>query len=82
MASYRIVITERAVEELRSVPFPFRRQINQKIFKLKLEPRQPASELVTDGRYRLLVSGWWILYEVDEEAALVKVAAIVTATSR
>ena len=77
MASYSVVIDERAVEELHATPFPFRRQINQRILKLKKNPRPDGCELLTEPeRYRLLVSGWWILYEIDDEAAAVTIVGI------
>jgi mRNA-degrading endonuclease RelE of RelBE toxin-antitoxin system len=79
MGSFKVVIVDAAVEELRSTPFPFRRQINQRITKLKADPFPSAAELVAEGRYRLNVSDWWLLYEVDLGAAVVRVVAILPA---
>ena len=80
MASYSVVIAESAVEELRAVPFPFRRQLNQQVFKLKSDPRPDDAELLTDpNRYRMLVSGWWLLYEIDDSSGTVRIVAFVAA---
>ena len=77
MASYSVEIDRDAVDELLAVPFPFRRQINQRIFKLKANPRPERAEAVVEGeRYRLQVSTWWLLYEIDYEAAVITIVAI------
>ena len=77
MGSYRIAILETAVAELKATPFPFRRQINQRIMTLKVKPFPAGFELVTEDRYRLGVAGWWVLYEVDSGADLVTVVAVI-----
>lgn len=76
MGSYRVVIVDSAVEELRATPFPFRRQLHQRIMRLKNAPRPPGAERVMEGRYRQEASGWWLLYEVDDGAGVVTVVAI------
>lgn len=45
MATYRVVIEARAEQELREIPFPFRRQVNQHIYKLKAAPVPAESEV-------------------------------------
>ena len=76
MASYSVVIQPSAEAEFRAVPFPFRRQLNQKIYALKEQPRPADSELV-DGELRLVrVAGWRLLYEVDDEASRLVVLAV------
>lgn len=76
MASYSVEIAASAVEDLLAVPFPFRRQINQRIHKLKLVPRPGAAQVILDDDYRVLVAGWWIVYTVDDDRNLVTVLAI------
>lgn len=78
MPSYRVLIDVAAEEEFREVPFPFRRQINQRIVRLKEEPRpRDAERLSEEEKFRLRVHGWRILYEVDDEALAVTVRAVV-----
>lgn len=78
MASYRIVIRRSAEEELMAVPFPFRRQINGLIFKLKKDPRPSAAERIAEGEhFRLRVDGWRVVYEVEDESLVVTIIAIV-----
>ena len=80
MASYSIVIRASAVDELLATPFPFRRQINQRIFKLKADPRPADAELVLEGEhYRFLIGAWWIVYEVDDEKRVITIVAITIA---
>lgn len=77
MASFSVVIRKSAVDELLAVPFPFRRQINARIFKLKATPRPVGAELVVeDERYRLQVAAWWLLYEIDDAAELITIVSI------
>ena len=65
MASSSIVITRGAERDLMTMPFPFRRQINEHVQKLKVQP-EPASSRAVAGEVRVLaVSGWRVLYEVD-----------------
>lgn len=79
MGSYRIEIKRSAESDLRGVPFPFRRQINARFFKLKETPCPEGCEEVpeTENAYRLRVSGWSIVYTVDHAARSVTVYAIV-----
>ncbi len=77
MASFRIAILPSAEKEFRAVPFPVRRQVNQRIMRLKAEPRPPDCEHLTDAeRYRLSVHGWIILYEIDDLEHLVTIWAV------
>jgi hypothetical protein len=77
MASYRIVIEKNAASDLLAVPFPMRRQINQRIFKLKSEPELAASEVLFGSVRWVPVYGWHIVYEVDEAALVVTIFAII-----
>ena len=74
--SSKVVFAVDSVAELHAVPFPFRRQINQRIHKLKSEPRPPGVRNVDEGVYLLRLERWGLLYEVDEEAQLVTVLAV------
>lgn len=76
MGSFRISIQPSAEREFRAVPFPFRRQLNIHISKLKEDPAPPESELVDEGLRRLRIHGWRVLYDVDPDASLVTILAI------
>ncbi|HYV47191.1 MAG TPA: hypothetical protein VFA20_20170 [Myxococcaceae bacterium] len=76
MASFRVAIEAVAERDLRAVPFPFRRQINIQLNKLKDDPAPSGSEMVDEGVMRLTVHGWYVLYDVDEEVGIVTILAI------
>lgn len=80
MASFRIVIAESAQAELMVIPFPFRRQVNQRIVKLKKLAVPPASELISveneTSRFKLRVTGWKIIYVVDDAHATITILSI------
>jgi len=76
MASFRVVIEAVAEQAFRAVPFPFRRQINVQLNKLKADPAPSGSEVVDEGVMRLTVHGWYVLYDVDEEAGVVTILAV------
>lgn len=76
MAKYRIEIRERAEADFLAIPFPFRRQVNQRLHKLKADPRSEGAEAVGESeRYRLDVAGWRILYEVDDAETVVRIVS-------
>lgn len=54
MASYEMEIAPIAEGHLREIPFPFWRQINQRFFKLKDNPRPEGADQREDGSWRLL----------------------------
>jgi hypothetical protein len=62
-----------AVEHLLLVPFPFRRQLNQRVFSLMETPRPSGCELIDDEIYRLAVHGWFLLYQVDDATQTITV---------
>lgn len=76
MASYRIIIRRDAQAEFLAVPFPFRRQINQRIHALKSKPRPDTSQLVFAELRLLRVSGWRVLYAVDDDRMTLTVISI------
>lgn len=77
MASYKVIILPAAETEFRAVPFPFRRQLNQRLVRLKENPRPPdCQRLSEDEDYRLEVHGWIVLYSVDEGSTTVTLWAV------
>jgi mRNA-degrading endonuclease RelE of RelBE toxin-antitoxin system len=83
MGSFSVRLTRDAEAELRAAPFPVRRQLNQRLFKLKNHPLPPPGDddwrSVPGGerpRFRLMAYGWKILYEFEEGEGLVTVVAI------
>ena len=77
MATFSVLIVEEAKREFLAVPFPFRRQLNQWINKLKRDPRLEDAETIAGAdRFRLDVAGWRILYEVEDTDRLVTIIAI------
>jgi len=77
VAKYRVVIRKEAEAEFLAIPFPFRRQINQRIFKLKDDPRPPESipDEQAEQYRRLDYSGWQILYSIDDEKGEITIFA-------
>ena len=76
MASFRVTILPSAGRELMQVPFPIRRQINQRIMSLMTKPRPPLSRIVNGDILLVECSGWRLVYEVDDAATVVTVLAI------
>ena len=77
MVCFKIVLHRSADAEFRAVPFPFRRQLNQRIIRLKEEPRPADAELVTEGeKYSLQIHGWRVLYGIDDEERLITIWAV------
>lgn len=67
MDSFRIVILGTAKAEFQSIPFPFRRLINQAIHKLKTQPVPPAAVSYSGDRFEWVVHGWSVFYVLEEE---------------
>jgi mRNA-degrading endonuclease RelE of RelBE toxin-antitoxin system len=76
-ASYSVVVVPSAAAELGKVPFPFRRQLNQKIFNLKDAPRPSDVELIEGDLFVFELDRWGLLYEVDDENLRLTVLAFV-----
>jgi mRNA-degrading endonuclease RelE of RelBE toxin-antitoxin system len=80
MAKYRIAIGALAERDLRAVPFPMRRQINQRIQRLRDDPRPDGWERVgAGGEACLTLYGYELLYAVDDAAGVVTVVAVLRA---
>ena len=73
MAKFSVAIRPEAEVEFRAIPFPFRRQLNQLIFKLIADPRPKTCELIEGQLHRISAHGWVILYEVDDGAELITI---------
>jgi mRNA-degrading endonuclease RelE of RelBE toxin-antitoxin system len=77
MGSFKIRLHPSVEAEMRAVPFPFRRQINQRIMRLKEEPLPENAELISEAeKYSLNAHGWRVVYEVDDVRKLVTVCAV------
>jgi hypothetical protein len=73
MASYELALSDGAWGEFVAILFPFRRQINQRIAKLRAEPRPPAVHFLEDDLYRLDMYGWMMVYAIDDDALIVSI---------
>ena len=78
MGSFSVRLLPSAVKELEAVPFPFRRQINQRVNGLKSNPRPAMARVLAGEQWVLPIHGWLLLYEIDPPRAQVTVVAIVT----
>ncbi len=77
MDSFRVRIKASASRELEKRPFPFRRAVSHAISEFKRDPRPARSEpLPRAGAYRLRVSGYRVVYLVDENEAIARVIRI------
>ncbi len=80
MGSFKIRFLPAAEREFRAAPFPFRRQINQRIMRLKEDPFPADAELITEAeKYRLPVHGWRVIFKVDDALELVTIIAVLKA---
>ncbi|MBI3297603.1 MAG: hypothetical protein HYZ75_05535 [Elusimicrobia bacterium] len=81
MARFNVSISDKAETDLLSIPFPLRRQINQRILGLAAAPRPDGfMSIGTDGGAALFIHGYALLYSIDDEDALVIVIAILPDT--
>lgn len=80
MASYKVVYETNVESDLAKVPFPFRRQLVQAIYKLKAVPRPAAADDLGGDVFRWVVHGWPIIYEVDDDQLAVTVLAVAPPT--
>jgi len=64
---YSLQIAASAQREFEAIPFPFKRQLNQKVNSLKNDPRPRGCERIgEDPLYRIRTGGWVALYWIDE----------------
>ena len=79
MASYKTKLTDLAHQDLKSIPFPFRRQLNHRIIRLRDDPRPQGCLELSANKCVLGLHGWEIYYEVDDEKETLTVVAILKA---
>lgn len=65
MDSFEVRITVSAEAELRRVPFPFRRQINQRIMALQKTPLPESVESLESNRCFVRIGDYGVLYLLD-----------------
>ena len=81
MAKYKVRIGKRAEADLLSIPFPFRRQIHQRILKFSHDPRPEGWESVGSGENAVfLLRGYELYYAVSDTDESVTVIAILPLT--
>lgn len=79
MASYNIVISERAEKDILAVASrKDRERIDARIQKLAHDPRPPGSKKLTDSRelYRIRQGDYRILYAIEDEIRVVSVVHV------
>lgn len=77
MAKFKLALTAGAEADLLAIPFPKRRQINQRILKLADDPRPDGHDMVgTAGGAALVLYDYEALYSIDDDASLVTIVAI------
>jgi hypothetical protein len=76
-ASFSVIFATGVDTDLQSVPFPFRRQINQRIYKLKDAPRPIEAEVIEGQVMLLKIERWGLVYEVDDLSLSLTVWAVV-----
>ena len=81
MASYSVVFRIEAKAEFFDIPFPFRRQLNQLVFKLMSNPRPPGAELIEGALHKIMAHGWQVAYEIDDVRRVITVIAFIKATA-
>lgn len=80
MARYNVAILAGAEADLFGIPFPIRRQVNQRILKLAEDPRPEGRESVGTGPDAVLpVHGCEVYYSIDDEARRVTIVAVLRA---
>lgn len=76
MALYRVAFRRSAELELYAVPFPFRRQIAQRLMRLQNDARPTEAQHVAGNVYRLFIYGWHVTYVIDEDEAMIAIARV------
>jgi hypothetical protein len=76
MGSYELLIQPTARDELWAIPFPFRRHLSQRIFKLRIEPRPVEAVINRDASLTLWLSYGRIDYDVDDHLQRVTILTI------
>ena len=82
MATYSVVTLRGAEQQIRLIPFPFRRHLVHALVRLKKEPRPAGSEPIELDVYRLEVHGWRVVHVIDDGAMLVTVVRVAASSLR
>lgn len=76
--SYRVRFSDEAKRALAGVPGRYHQRARRTIEGLASQPR-PAGSKELRGRpgvYRLYLNGWRIIYQVDEDAGIVRIVGV------
>ena len=76
---YRLSILNRAKRDLRGMPPELARSAGEMILELATDPFPPDARALArelQGRYRIRVDGWRIIYLVNETDKSVKILAV------
>lgn len=77
MDSFKLTVAESAQAELLALPFPFRRQIHQRILAIREDPHPAdAQQIGSLSAYSLEAHGFVLKYSVDEAARKILIIAI------
>lgn len=77
MASFDLRIKRSAEAEFLDVPFPFRRQLNQRLRRLKSNPYPTGCRRQDELGFCVLeVHGWRVIYTVNNETRTVTIERI------
>lgn len=76
--SYRVKLSDEAKRALVSLPGRYRQRARRTIEGLARQPRPAGARALRDrpGRYRLRLNGWRIIYQIDEDAGIVRIIGI------
>jgi mRNA interferase RelE/StbE len=76
--SYRVRFSDEAKRTLAGLPGRYRQQARRTIEGLAKQPRPTGSKELRGrpGVYRLYLNGWRIIYQVDEDAGIVRIVGI------
>jgi mRNA interferase RelE/StbE len=76
--AYRVLLRRSAARELSALPQPMRVRVTQIIARLANNPRPPGAKLLrsADGRWRVRVGDYRVLYQVDDDRVVVLVVRV------
>lgn len=75
--SYKVFVKPSVESDLRRIPHPHRKRIDERILSLSANPRPPGCEKLTGiERYRLRQGVYRILYEISDEKREVVVVKV------
>lgn len=77
MDSYKLKVAETAQAELLALPFPFRRQLHQRILALREDPHPADTQQIGSlSAFSLEAHGFILKYSVDDAARKILIIAI------